>query len=279
MAPSVEYIEQAFQDARDGHAARAAVLRRRHPDDVRQDALARGHAHHVAVHAVGPAGVGRRAAHRGARGVRRPHGRLLRRGRAQLQGLDPAPRRGRALRDGARVRPDRRQHLPRRAVARAAVPHAAGSRLRRLPHADQGALQRQLGHPRRWRRLRHPGLPGGQGRASPTARRLKQPPAAAGSDRTGPRIGDPTERDRAAPCSRRARWRSSGPASDPMSFGAAAAHRGDARRPRDHGRPRQPALRQLAGAASCRRPSLPGPRRPRRPGDARAYPTVRSRSS
>ena len=37
--------------------------------------------------------------------------------------------------------------------------------LRRLPHPDRRALQRQLGHPRRRRGLRHPGLAGGDGRA------------------------------------------------------------------------------------------------------------------
>ena len=52
----------------------------------------------------------------------------LRPGRAGLQGLDHAPRRRRPARDGAGVRPDRRQHLPRRAVAGAAVPHAARAR-------------------------------------------------------------------------------------------------------------------------------------------------------
>ena len=36
-----------------------------------------------------------------------------------------------------------------------------GARLRRLPHAGQGPVQRQLGHPRRRRCLRHPRLPGG----------------------------------------------------------------------------------------------------------------------
>ena len=51
---------------------------------------------------------------------------------------------------------DRRQHLPRRAVARAAVPHAPGTRLCRLPHPDRRALQRQLGDARRRRRVRHP---------------------------------------------------------------------------------------------------------------------------
>ena len=67
------------------------------------------------------------------------------------------------LRDGARVRPDRRQHLPRRAVARAAVPHAPGAGLRRLPHPDRRALQRQLGDARRRRRVRHPRHAGGRG--------------------------------------------------------------------------------------------------------------------
>ena len=83
---SVEYIERAFQDAREGRPALRAVHRRRDPDDARQDAGARGRAHHVDVHAVGPARVGRRAAPRRARGVRRPHDRLLRRAGAELQG-------------------------------------------------------------------------------------------------------------------------------------------------------------------------------------------------
>ena len=52
---------------------------------------------------------------------------------------DPAPPGDRAVRDGARVGADRRQHLPRGALGRAAVPHAARARLRRLPHADPRA--------------------------------------------------------------------------------------------------------------------------------------------
>ena len=69
-----------------GQAGGAAVQRRRHPDGVRQDAVPRGHAHHVAVHPVGAAGLERGAAHGGARGVRRPDDRLLQRARAELQG-------------------------------------------------------------------------------------------------------------------------------------------------------------------------------------------------
>ncbi len=43
-----------------------------------------------------------------------------------FKAADPAPRHRRPVRDGAGVRPGRRQHLPRRAVPGAVVPHAAG---------------------------------------------------------------------------------------------------------------------------------------------------------
>ena len=53
-----------------------------------------------------------------------------------LRRLGPAPAGDRSPRDAGRVGPDRREHLPRRAVGRAAVPHAPRARLRGLPHAD-----------------------------------------------------------------------------------------------------------------------------------------------
>ena len=80
--------------------------------------------------------------------------------------------------DGARVRPGRRQHLPRRAVPGAAVPHAAGPRLRRLPDPAARPVLRQLGHPRRRRRLRHPRLAGRQGRHRGQEDRAPVPAAA-----------------------------------------------------------------------------------------------------
>ena len=49
MAPTMEYIESAFQDARAGRPALAPVQRRRHSDHPGQDAESRWHAHHVAV--------------------------------------------------------------------------------------------------------------------------------------------------------------------------------------------------------------------------------------
>ncbi len=99
--------------------------------------------HRVDVHAVGAARVGRQADARRARGLRRSGDRARRGGRARASPVDPAPHGDRALRDGARVRADRRQHLPRRAVARPAVPHAPGARVRRLPHADPQASTRR----------------------------------------------------------------------------------------------------------------------------------------
>ena len=72
---------------------------------------------------------------------RRPHGR----GRARLRRLGAAPPGHRPVRDGARVRPDRRQHLPRRADRRADVPRATGCRLRRPAYADPRALPGRLG--------------------------------------------------------------------------------------------------------------------------------------
>ena len=50
------------------------------------------------------------------------------------------------------------QHLPRRALGRAAVPHAPGARVRRLPDADPRALPGLERHPRRRRGVRHPRL-------------------------------------------------------------------------------------------------------------------------
>ena len=77
-----------------------------------------------------------------------------------LHQLDPAPPGDRPVRDGARVRAGRREHLPRRADPQPALPPAPGRRIRRLPHPDPRALPGRLGHPRWWRRHWHPGAAG-----------------------------------------------------------------------------------------------------------------------
>ena len=70
-----------------------------------------------------------------------------------LRRLGAAPPGDRPVHDGARVRPGRRQHLPRRADRRAAVPRPTGRRLRRPADPDPRAVPGRLGHA--WRRRRH----------------------------------------------------------------------------------------------------------------------------
>ena len=117
----------------------------------------------------------------------------------------------RPLRHGAGPRPDRREHLPRRAQRGPAVPHATGARLRRLPHAGARPVPRLVRHARRRRRERHPGLAGvppgqeGQGRRPRSSGRAPPPP----SPRHGPassRCWRPGPSPSWAPASRRARW-------------------------------------------------------------------------
>ena len=54
------------------------------------------------------------------------------------------------------MEPDRRQHLPRRAVGRPAVPHASRARVRRLPDADRRPVSMLERHARGRGRVRHP---------------------------------------------------------------------------------------------------------------------------
>src|SRR6476619_4396292 len=103
-----------------------------------------------------PGGVRGGAAAAGAGCLREPGDRWLRRARARVQGLDPPYAGDRALRDGTRVGADRRQHLPRRALGRTAVPSAARARIRGLPDADPGAVPVLERHPRRRGRERDP---------------------------------------------------------------------------------------------------------------------------
>ncbi len=79
MAPTMEFIERAFQDAREGRPSTAPFSDSGHPDDVGQDPVPRRHPFMSAVHPVRPPRLEPRAAHRGARGVRRPDHRPLRR--------------------------------------------------------------------------------------------------------------------------------------------------------------------------------------------------------
>ena len=139
MSPTMEFIERAFQDAREGRAALMPFSDGVIPTTLDKTHEPRRHAHLLDVHPVRPARVERGPAHRGARGVRRPADRPLRPGRARLRRLGDTPRHRGPARDAGGVWPRRREHLPRRADAGAAVPHAPRARLRRLPHARSPA--------------------------------------------------------------------------------------------------------------------------------------------
>ena len=136
LCHSIDYVERAFHDAREGRAAAQPVLRQR---ASRRRSTGR---------CAPTARTSCRCSRSGCRtrGATSPHPAELDayadRVIAGYDELAPGftqlghpPPGDRALRDGARVRADRRQHLPRRAHARAAVPHAAGARLRRLHDA------------------------------------------------------------------------------------------------------------------------------------------------
>ena len=164
MAPTMPYIERAFQEARDGKPATRPFSDGVIPTAFDKTLCPDGY-HIMSLFTQWvPADWNEQPHTDRTPGLRRPHDRLLQRGGAELQELDPAPRHRRPVRDGARLRPDRREHLPRRAVPGAAVPHAPGAGLRGLPHAGARPVLRELGHPRRRRRVRHPGHAGGPGR-------------------------------------------------------------------------------------------------------------------
>ena len=71
----------------------------------------------------------------------------------------PAPPGRHAARSRARVRPDRRQHLPGRAFARATLLPAPGRRLGAVPHADQEPLHVRIGDASRRRHHGRTGPP------------------------------------------------------------------------------------------------------------------------
>ncbi len=146
-----------------GPASDAAVQRRRHPHHVRQDPVPGGHPHHVAVHPVGAGRLERGAAHRGAGGLRRPHGRLLQRAGPQLQGA-----RSCTATSSAPTRWSTSTAWSAATSSTASCPWSSCSTCGRPPATPTTArpgrpVLRQLGHARGRRRVRHPGLAGGQG--------------------------------------------------------------------------------------------------------------------
>ena len=113
LCHSIEYVQRAFQDARDGRAARPAVLRRRHPVDARPDAGPDG-THVMSLFTQWVPSSWSDEPHRDeleqyADRVIDGYTELA----PELQAVRHPPPGHRTVGDGARVRPDRWQHLPR----------------------------------------------------------------------------------------------------------------------------------------------------------------------
>ena len=157
LAESLDDIENAFQQAVAGQPSAAPFADICIPS-VFDDSLAPpGKARHVDVHPVGAAPLGRRAARGRAGRLRRPGHRPDGAGRARIHQLGTAPAGHRAAPDAGGIRPDRRQHLPRRAEPRADVPRPSRGRLRGPAHPGARPVPGGVGHPWRRRGNRHPG--------------------------------------------------------------------------------------------------------------------------
>ena len=113
LCHSIDYVQRAFQDARDGRASTRPFSDGVIPSTLDPTLAPEGtHVMSLFTQWV-PVVVVAGAAPRGARAVRRPGHRRLHRAGPQLQaGGDPPPG-DRTVGHGARVRTGRRQHLPR----------------------------------------------------------------------------------------------------------------------------------------------------------------------
>ena len=130
IAPSTEYLESAFQEARAGRPATLPFSDGVIPTTL-DPSLAPEGAHVVSLFTQWvPHTWSRGAPSRRARGVRRSRDPGLRRRGPWVRSVGRRASGDRALRHGDRVEPDRRQHLPRGALGGSAVPHAAGTGLR-----------------------------------------------------------------------------------------------------------------------------------------------------
>ena len=132
ISPSVEYMERAYDDAKYGHFSRRPYIDMVIPSLTDPSVAPPGK--HVmscfvqyAPYKLAP---GPELGHR-ERSIWRHSGQHDCRIRAEYQRHHPAPPGGHAARSRTRVRPERRQHLPRRAFARAIVLPAAGRRVGR----------------------------------------------------------------------------------------------------------------------------------------------------
>ena len=157
LAPSLGYMDRAWQDARSARLEPRAGGRSADPLDARRFPCAAGPACREPVLPARRAGTaGWKILGRSSRGGRRPHDRDGGQIRAGLRGKRDRPAGAVAARSRAAVRPARRRYLSRRADAEPAVLGAADAGPRRLSRAAEGPLPLRLGRPSRRRRHRRP---------------------------------------------------------------------------------------------------------------------------
>ena len=145
ISPSVEYMERAYDDAKYGRYSRRPYIDMVIPSLTDPSVAPPGkHVMSCFVQYAPYQPEGRQLG-RPARSVWRHGDRHDRRARAEHQGHHSASAGADAARYRARLRSDRRQHLPGRADARAAVLSAPGAGLGAVPHADSESLHVRIG--------------------------------------------------------------------------------------------------------------------------------------
>ena len=153
IAPTLDYMDHAFTDARAFGWSRAPIVEMLIPSTVDDSLVASGRSPRgepvlptVRSDVAGWAQLGRRT-----RGGGRPDHRHGRRLRSELQGIDPWSDDPLAARPGAYLRPGRRRHISRRHVAGPAVGRASDPGPWRLSRTAQGPLHVRGGNPSRRR--------------------------------------------------------------------------------------------------------------------------------
>ena len=186
LSESLDDVENAFQEAVGGKPATLPFADICIPS-VFDDSLAPSGQHVMSMFTQWVPDTLRGRARRGRAGrLRGPGDRAGGGGRARVHRLGAAPAGHRAARDAGGVRPGRRQHLPRRAVARAAVPRPARGRLRGPAHTGARAVPGGVGDARGRRGHRDPRAQRGAADSRRPARRALAPPPAARFQRLKP---------------------------------------------------------------------------------------------
>ena len=176
IAPSIEYLERAWDDAKYGQPSQHPYVECVFPTVHEPDLAPDGKHLLLAFVQYAPFELGRGQLGRGARALRPAGGRDPRRRDARPRRPGRADGGAGAARPRGPLRPARRQHHAGRDDPRPELHAAPDLRLRRLPHAARGRLPLRRRRPPRRRRDGRPRL-----ELRPRRRRRDQAPAAGGA--------------------------------------------------------------------------------------------------